>query len=171
MFRRQIILLSLFCCICGTGLMSQTAGKLSGFWLNVGAGGGWNEGIRGASLVLRMGGTPHESVQFGVQVLRWWRVQRFAVCGRTSLGITGQYFPMTPGRSRKSPFKNWHLRAGFGVANVDHFMSGVSLNLGTGVDLGMDGWFFITPSVDLLAQYYQQSTNYALLLTVGLSWH
>ena len=171
MYRRSIVALALFCCLCGSNLWAQESGERRGFWLSVGAGGGWNDRTRGASGYLRMGGTPHERVQFGVQVLRWWRVQRYAVCGRTSIGITGQYFPISPKRRNRSPLKNWHLRTGFGVANVDHFMSGIALNLGTGIDFAMDGRFFITPSVDVLAQYYRYSTNYALLLTVGLSWH
>lgn len=142
-----------------------------GFWLSIGGGGGWNDGMRGASGYLRMGGTPNEHVQFGGQVFRWWRVEEYEVFGRTSVAATAQFFPLSSGSRVRSSIRDWHFRTGFGIATVDHFMSGVALNLGTGLDLGMDGKFFVTPGVDVLVQMYRHLTNTAVVFTMGLTWH
>ncbi|MFC1639364.1 hypothetical protein ACFL3B_01215 [Gemmatimonadota bacterium] len=150
---------------------AQADGSRQGFWLSAGGGGGWNDGTGGASGYIRAGGTPNEHVQFGVQVLRWWRVENREVYGRTSVAATAQLFPLTSSARGSSPLNHWHLRAGFGIASVDHFMSGMAINLGTGIDLGMDGRFFVTPGVDVLVQMYRHLTNTAVLFTMGLTWH
>lgn len=171
MFRQSTVALVVACCLSSVAASAQLDGERRGFWLSVGAGGGWNEGLRGASGYLRMGGTPHDRAQFGVQILRWWRVEDHEAFGRTNVGVAAQLFPVGASTHDRSPLGDWCVRAGFGIANVDHFMRGVALNLGTGIDLGMDGRFFLTPSVDVLIQFYQNFTETALLFTVGLTWH
>ncbi len=171
MFHRVMITLAMaFVVGCVYGHAQGDRGR-QGFWLSLGGGGGWNDGMRGASGYLRMGGTPNEHVQFGFQVLRWWRVDNRVVYGRTSVAATAQIFPFSSSEHGRSPKKDWHLRGGFGIASVDHIMSGMAINLGTGIDLGMDGRFFVTPGVDVLVQMYRHLTNTAVLFTMGLTWH
>ncbi len=171
MFQRATVALVMMLVLSAVPGHAQEDGNRQGFWLSFGGGGGWNDGTRGASGYLRMGGTPHERVQFGGQIFRWWRVDSYEVFGRTSVAATAQVFPLYSSARGRSPLNEWHVRTGFGIANVDHFMSGVALNLGTGIDLGMDGRFFVTPSFDVLVQMYRHFTNTALLFTMGLTWH
>ena len=171
MFHRVTVALAITILVGCVQVHAQGEGDRTGLWLSAGGGGGWNDGMKGASGYLRMGGTPNEHVQFGVQVLRWWRVDNRVVYGRTSVAVTTQIFPLASRTNRLSPLNDWHLRGGFGVASVDHLMSGMAINLGTGIDLGMDGSFFVTPGVDVLVQMYRHLTNTALLFTMGLTWH
>ena len=171
MFHRVTVALATAIILGCVQVQAQEDGRLKGFWLSAGGGGGWNEGMGGASGYLRMGGTPNEFVQFGVQVLRWWRVDNRVAYGRTSFAVTTQIFPLRSFVRSRIPLNDWHIRGGFGIATVDHFMSGMAINLGTGIDLGMDGRFFFTPGVDVLVQMYRHVTNTALLFTMGLTWH
>ena len=66
------------------------------------------------------------------------------------------------------------MKTGFGVAvahcySLDH--TGVGLNLGTGFDLRLNRNFFVTPNLDFLVDFFNESTDTSLLFTLGLSWH
>jgi hypothetical protein len=127
--------------------------------------------MRGASGYFRLGGTPNEHVQFGPQLFWWWRKDGYQEFSRVNVGVTSQLFPFHSNGRRGSVLSEWHTRLGFGIANASNTVSGLGLQFGTGIDLGMDGRFFVTPSVDVLVQLYRHFTNTALLFTMGLTWH
>lgn len=152
-------------------LSAQEDGIRRGFWLSFGGGGGWNDGMRGASGYIRMGGTPNERVQFGTQLLWWWRHERDREFSRVSVGVTAQFFPLRFDARGASVLNELHLRTGFGFAGASGVMGGIGLQLGVGCDLAMNGKFYVTPSVDVLKQMYRHLTDTALLFTLGLTWH
>ena len=171
MFQRMTVALVAACVLGVAPIYAQEDGARRGFWLSFGGGGGWNDGMRGASGYIRMGGTPNERVQFGTQLLWWWREDRHQEYGRVSVGVTAQFFPLRFNANGASALNQLHVRTGFGFVGANNDMGGVGVQFGVGCDLAMNGKLFVTPSVDVLKQMYRHVTDTALLLTLGLTWH
>jgi hypothetical protein len=170
MFQKVALALTLVFALT-TGLaLPQEAGARSGFWLSFGGGGGLMNGSRGAATYVRMGGTPNNRVQFGGQVLHWWRDDDRGDRTRVSIAATAAIFPLHSGAPNRSPLSEWFLRAGFGIVTA-HSSSGVGPTLGTGIDLRLGRNFFVTPNVDLVAYFFKDETDVSLTFTLGLTWH
>ncbi|MEJ2238484.1 MAG: hypothetical protein P8X82_09330, partial [Gemmatimonadales bacterium] len=73
MFRRVAVAAMLALALAPWPASPQVEGERSGFWLSFGGGGGLLRDLRAASFYVRMGGTPNHQLQFGGQVLHWWR--------------------------------------------------------------------------------------------------
>ncbi|HET7038562.1 MAG TPA: hypothetical protein VFH97_01660 [Gemmatimonadales bacterium] len=138
-----------------------------GFWLSFGAGGGWEEfDVTGGSFSLRMGGTPNPRFLFGGEVTGWLRESGFSDISRVNVMATALLYPSRAG--------GWFLKGGFGFAehSVDGFdRSGLGLSAGTGFDIRLGRNFYLTPTVDYLAQFFDENTSEILLVTLGLTWH
>jgi hypothetical protein len=171
MFQKMTVALTALCVLVVLPLCAQGGESRRGFWLSFGGGGGWNDGMRGASGYVRMGGTPNERVQFGTQLLWWWRHEPNREWSRVHAGVTAQFFPFRFDSHGASFLNELHLRTGFGYAGASDIMSGVGIQLGVGCDLGLNDKLFVTPSVDVLKQMYRHLTDTALLFTLGLTWH
>jgi hypothetical protein len=171
MFQRVAVALTLVLTLASGSALSQEAGTRSGFWLSFGGGGGVMNGLRGASFYVRMGGTPNEQVQFGAQVLNWWRDE--ADTGddtRVSVAATAAIFPVHSSGPDRSLLSEWFLRAGFGIVTAQS-TSGVGPTVGTGIDLRLGRNFFVTPNVDMVVYFFAEETDVSLTFTLGLTWH
>ena len=171
MMKISMSLLLLVCVFCCGPVIAQTENAHKGFWLSFGGGGGWMEGERSASSYFRMGGTPNSQVHFGAQVLHWWQDDEIQNSSVTAI------FALYPFYRRSGPpgrFSEWFLKTGFGIAVAhNHWQdqTGVGLNLGTGIDLRLNRNFFVTPNLDFLVDFFNESTDTSILFTLGLSWH
>ncbi len=173
----SMIVLGLLAVPHGDG-MAQTRGlrvvhKHQGFWLSAGAGGGWEDFDgsfgnlgRGGAFYLRMGGTPNPQVLFGGEVLGWFdgsdpdNLERWNVTG------TVLAYPSRAG--------GWFLKTGVGFAEHNVFgaeRSGLGATFGTGFDVRLGRNFYVTPNVDYLVQFFDNSTVGTLLITFGVTWH
>ncbi len=145
----------------------------SGFWLSVGAGGGWEDADftfgnrgRGAAAYLRLGGTVNPHVLFGGEVLAWFKDREGSEVQRVNVTALAQVYPSRQG--------GWFLKGGFGVAGHERFgieREGVATTLGTGFDFRIGGNFYVTPNVDYMVQFFENETIGTALFTVGLTWH
>jgi len=160
---------------CATALcvpaVAQVDNTHKGFWLSFGAGGGWMGRERSATTYFRMGGTPNSQTHFGGQVLHWWQNDEIQ---HTTVTATFSFFPFNTGTGRTSQFREWFLKAGFGVATEHSYgldQAGVGLNLGAGLDLRLNKNFFVTPNLDFLLDFFNESTDQSFLFSLGLSWH
>ena len=142
----------------------------SGFWLSLGAGGGWDApnldlgaAGRGGVGYVRLGGTPDPRFLFGVELLAW---QNSADVSRGALTATALLYPSRAG----GPF----LKTGFGVANyqVRGFdASGIATTVGVGVDIRLGDNFYLTPNVDGMVQFFEDDTRPLILVSLGATWH
>jgi hypothetical protein len=177
MFQRSAILLIALGALATGMACAQHEGAHRGFWLSFGGGGGWMDGTRGAAGYVRMGGTPNSRVQFGGQVLHWWRGDQFGIeTNRVAVTATGSIFPFHLQRGSRGPLQEWFLKLGFGVAaGEESWMggeeSGIALDAGTGFDLHLGGNFFVTPNVDAMFLFFNDTTNVSVVFTLGLTWH
>ncbi|MFC1639363.1 hypothetical protein ACFL3B_01210 [Gemmatimonadota bacterium] len=155
---------------CGHAV-AQNDNTHKGFWLSFGGGGGWMDGERSASSYFRMGGTPNSQVHFGGQVLHWWQDDEIQ---HSNVSATFAVYPFYSSTRPRGPLSEWFVKTGFGVAVAhDHWhdQTGVGLNLGTGIDLRLNKNFFVTPNLDCLVDFFNESTDMSFLFTLGLSWH
>lgn len=145
-----------------------------GFWFSLGLGGGWeefdfdfgNRGRGGAGYV-RLGGTVSQQVLLGGEALAWFRDDEFGdAIERVNATFTAMLYPSRHG--------GWFLKAGGGVAGNNRFgfeETGLGTTFGTGYDLRVGRNFYITPNVDVLVQFFENSTPSSLLFTLGVTWH
>ncbi len=149
--------------------------KCRGFWLGVGAGGGWEDVEsafgnfgRGGSAYLRMGGTVNQHLLVGGEALVWFRESRGREIDRANVTITSLVYPIRSG--------GWFLKGGFGAASFGvngGDSSGIGATIGTGFDfrMGRDSNFYLTPNVDLLVQLFEGESNTSMVFTLGATWH
>jgi hypothetical protein len=171
MFQKTTLILTLVLVLASASALPQEASTRSGFWLSFGGGGGVMDGQRGATMYVRMGGTPNDQVQFGAQVLHWWRDE--ANTGedtRVSVAATAAVFPVHSSGPDRSLLSEWFLRAGFGIVTAQS-TSGVGPTVGTGIDLRLGRNFFVTPNVDMVVYFFAEETDVSLTFTLGLTWH
>ena len=155
-------------------LAGQADDTHQGFWISFGGGGGWSTG-RVAVWYVRMGGTPHNRAQFGGEVMAWWREegpgQDFQM---QSVTVTTMIYPLYPATAERRLLREWFVKAGFGVAAGERAPGndgeGISTSLGTGFHFRLDRKFFVTPTFDLVLQFFETRTVTAALFTVGFSW-
>lgn len=147
----------------------------SGFWISGGLGGGWGDASdafqnrsRGGAAYLRLGGTPHPRALVGVEIIGW--SQGFGDRGndpsRGNVTLTTLLYPSLAG--------GWFVKGGFGGTGFDDGFverEGLGLTLGTGFDFRIGGNFYLTPNVDYLVQFFEDSTNGVLLFTLGATIH
>lgn len=136
-----------------------------GIWFSGGGGGGWFEGDRGGAVYLRVGGTPHQKVLFGAEVLSWIQGQRSQV----NVTATALWYPAYV--QTGMPGSDWFMKGGFGVATDDDGKTGVGLTFGTGYDFRLGDNFYVTPNLDLLVQFYEEATLTGVVFTLGLGFH
>ncbi|NIM52598.1 MAG: hypothetical protein GTO22_25695 [Gemmatimonadales bacterium] len=170
MFQKVTLALTVVFVLGAGSALPQEVGTRSGFWLSFGGGGGLMDGLRGAATYVRMGGTPNSRVQFGGQVLNWWRHDETGEHSRVSIAATAAVFPIQGGSPNRALLSEWFLRGGFGIVTA-HSSSGVGPTLGTGIDLRLGRNFFVTPNVDLLVYFFRDETDVSLTFTLGLTWH
>jgi opacity protein-like surface antigen len=147
--------------------------KHDGFWLSLGAGGGWEDfdgsfGTqgRGGAFFLRMGGTPSQRFLFGGEVTGWFNGGAYDDLSRFNVMGTAMIYPFRAG--------GWFLKGGFGFAEHSAFgreRSGLGASAGTGVDIRLGRNFYLTPTVDYLGQFFDSSTVGVFLVTLGVTWH
>ncbi len=177
MLYRLIILLIALGALASESARAQEEGAHKGFWLSFGGGGGWRDGSRGAAGYVRMGGTPNSRVQFGGQVLHWWRADHVgAETNRVAVTASGSVFPFYRREGDGLPIDEFFLKLGFGVAaGEDSWMggeeSGIAFNVGTGFDLHLGGNFFVTPNFDTALLFFADCTDITAVFTLGLTWH
>jgi hypothetical protein len=141
--------------------------KHDGFWLSVGAGGGW-EGFegRGGSFSFRMGGTPDPRFLFGGEVTGWFNESGFYDESRFNVLATALLYPSRAGV--------WFFKGGFGFAEhtaLGFDRGGLGVSAGTGFDIRLARNFYLTPTLDYLAQFFDDDTADVLIVTLGLTWH
>ena len=177
MFQRSLVLLFASGVLASSAGWAQHEGTHKGFWLSFGGGGGWMDGARGASGYVRMGGTPNSRVQFGGQVLHWWRGDQMDIeRSRVAVTASGSIFPFYQRREDRVPLQEWFVKLGFGVAAAEESWmggeeSGIAFNTGTGFDLRLGGNFFVTPNVDAVVLFFNDDTDVTVVFTLGLTWH
>jgi hypothetical protein len=147
--------------------------KHDGFWLSLGAGGGWEDfdgsfGTigRGGAFSFRLGGTPNPRFLFGGEVAGWFNDRGFNEFSRVNVMGTALAYPFRAG--------GWFLKGGFGFAEYSAFgveRSGIGAGAGTGFDIRLARNFYLTPTVDYLAQFFDDSTVGVFLVTLGVTWH
>jgi hypothetical protein len=147
--------------------------KHDGFWLSLGGGGGWEdfdgsfgtEG-RGGAFYLRLGGTPNPRLLFGGEITGWFNESGFNDFSRFNAMATAMVYPSLGG--------GWFVKGGFGVAQhtvFGHDRGGLGTSAGTGFDIRLGRNFYLTPTVDYLAQFFDDSTVGVFLVTLGVTWH
>ncbi len=145
-----------------------------GFWIGFGLGGGWERfdfdfgtGGRGGAGYIRMGGTVNPHVLFGGEALAWFRDDRLgSEVERVNVTASALLYPSSRG--------GWFLKTGGGVATNNRFgldQTGIGTTFGTGYDFRLGGNFFLTPNVDLMVQFFDETTTASLLFTLGVIWH
>lgn len=146
-----------------------------GFWMSLGAGGGWedfdvNVGDRGrgGAAYIRLGGTPDPRFLFGGEILVWFSENRFgSEISRTNVMAVAQFYPSGRG--------GLFLKGGFGFSSYD--LSGISLDegigttVGMGIDFRLGRNFYVTPNVDYMVQFFERDTVGSVLVTLGVTWH
>jgi hypothetical protein len=137
----------------------------AGAWFSGGGGGGWLEGNRGGAVYLRVGGTPHRKVLFGGEVLGWIRDESSQV----NVTATALWYPAYVRTGQ--PGSDWFLKGGFGVAASEGDDTGLGLTFGTGYDFRLGSNFYVTPNVDVLVQFFEQTTLTGVLISLGLGFH
>jgi hypothetical protein len=147
----------------------QDEGERAGFWLSFGGGGGMLRSMRAATFYARMGGTPNRRLQFGAQVMNWWRENDADYSG-VSVGVTAAFFPWDDGQGTRSPFEQTFLRAGFGPVTMGH-LTGIGPTFGFGTDLHLNGNLHVTPNLDMVLYFLADATYVSAAFTLGLSWH
>jgi hypothetical protein len=140
--------------------------------LSLGAGGGWEDfdgsfgtAGRGGAFQFRMGGTPSSRFLFGGEVIGWFNQRGFTDFSRFNVMATGLVYPSGAG---------WFLKGGFGFAehSIGGFdRNGIGTSVGTGFDVRLGRNFYLTPAVDYLGQFFDDSTVGVLLVTLGVTWH
>jgi hypothetical protein len=170
MFQKGALALILALTLVSGSALPQEAGTRSGFWLSFGGGGGVMNGLRGAAAYVRMGGTPNERVQFGGQLLHWWREDDTGERTRVSIAATAAIFPIHSGAPNRHLLSEWFLKAGFGIVTAQS-TTGVGPTVGTGIDLRLGRNFFVSPNVDLVIYFFNDETDVSLTFTLGLTWH
>jgi len=169
MFRRVALGAILALSLAPRTASPQVEGERSGFWLSFGGGGGLLRDLRAASFYVRMGGTPNHQLQFGGQVMHWWREDGAEYTGE-SVAATAAFFPWDDGLPGGSPLEQAFLRVGFGpVAMGD--LSGVGPTFGAGIDLQLGGNLHVTPNLDMVVYFLAEHTYTSVAFTLGLSWH
>ncbi|UCG85066.1 MAG: hypothetical protein JSW71_14125 [Gemmatimonadota bacterium] len=148
----------------------QIEGERAGFWLSFGGGGGLMRDLRAATFYVRMGGTPNRQLQFGGQVMNWWRDEGDEENSSVSVSATAAFFPWDRRSSGGSPLRQTFIRIGFGpVAMGD--LSGVGPTFGAGIDLQLGGNLHVTPNVDMAVYFLADHTYTSMAFTLGLTWH
>jgi len=138
-----------------------------GFWLSAGGGGGWQDDLRGAAVYIRLGGTPSENILLGGEVLTWFRGDEDAL-QRINVTVSALYYPFFGKGSATGLF----LKGGFGVGTTgDGFTTGVGTTLGLGFDFRIGRNLYVTPNVDFLIQFFENSTDTEFVITLGLGFH
>jgi hypothetical protein len=149
-----------------------------GFWIALGAGGGWNlarniadETKPGVAGSLRLGWAIDSDILLGGEAIFWGREQSSQLFTRGNVTVTGLYYPV--GAS------GVFLKLSLGVAFLDFFPTsdstlvtterGFGSNIAVGYDLRIGRSVFLTPSVDFAYQRVEHATNTMLLLTLGLT--
>ncbi len=148
----------------------QDEGERAGFWLSFGGGGGLIRDLRAATFYARMGGTPNRQLQFGAQVMNWWRDEGDVENSSVSVSATAAFFPWDDAGPAGLPLEQTFLRAGFGVATMGH-KSGVGPTLGAGIDLRLGGNLHVTPNLDMVIYFLADHTYTSMAFTLGLTWH
>jgi hypothetical protein len=150
----------------------------NGFWISLGAGGGWNlarnisdETKPGVAGYLRLGWAVDRHVLLGGEAIFWGREQSEQLFTRGNVTLTGLYYPMVT--------KRLFLKLSLGMAFLDFFPTsdstvvaterGFGSNIALGYDLRIGRSVFITPNVDFVWQSVENLTNSMLLFTVGLT--
>lgn len=180
LIKRSILALFLACCLPGAGAATaqEAAGtphaedtrdpgrRHTGFWFSGGAGGGWRDDLRGASVYLRLGGTPSERALFGGEVITWFRGDETSL-ERVNVTATALFYPLYGAGDADGLF----LKGGFGVATTGDGRTGVGTTLGAGYDFRLGGNLYVTPNVDFLLQFFESWTDTALVITLGMGFH
>lgn len=148
----------------------QDEGERSGFWLSFGGGGGLIRDLRAATFYVRMGGTPNPRLQFGAQVMNWWRHEGDVENTSVSVSATGAFFPWGNRAPANSPLKQTFLRVGFGIATMGD-NSGLGPTFGSGIDLRLGGNLHVTPNLDMVVYFLADHTYTSMAFTLGLTWH
>lgn len=147
----------------------------NGFWIGFGFGGGLSsqgsvlsDGQRGGAAYFRLGGTVNQHVLFGGEAQVWWReTAPGSDLERVNVTATALVYP--------SVTRGLFFKGGFGVGSVEQLpgasSTGVGTTLGIGYDFRLGNNFYITPNLDFLVQFLENSTPSSLLFTLGATWH
>jgi hypothetical protein len=149
---------------------SQREGERRGFWFSFGGGGGLLRDLRAATFYVRMGGTPRSQLQFGAQVMNWWRDEGAEEHEGVSVAATAAYFPWDDGAPGGSVLEDAFLKAGFGPVSMGE-ISGIGPTFGAGIDLQLGGNLHVTPNLDMVIYFLADYTYTSLAFTLGLTWH
>ncbi len=168
---RVAVLMIAALALSGTSVSAQYEGDRRGFWLSFGGGGGVIRDLRAATFYVRMGGTPNSRLQFGGQVMNWWRDESHEESHTgVSVSATAAFFPWDDGEPGGSVLKQAFFRAGFGPVTMGS-LSGVGPTFGTGIDLRLSGNLHVTPNLDTVIYFLADHTYASVAFTLGLTWH
>ena len=147
--------------------------KHSGFWLSGGLGGGWEDADlsfgnrgRGAAAYIRLGGTVNPRVLFGAEILGWGTGDDVDDIARANVTASALVYPSLGG--------GLFFKGGFGVAGFERHgfdAEGIATTFGTGFDFRVGRNLYVTPNIDYMVQFFDDSTVGSLLFTVGLTIH
>lgn len=152
-----------------------------GFWISVGAGGGWltqqgaaDESVAGGGLYVRLGGTPNEKFLLGGEIIVWARAKDDVTDSRGNATLTLLYYPKRGGLFFKGGVGTASATietepTGFTTVTETH--SGLGTTVGAGLDFKLARNFYLTPNVDLLFQRIEGMEYTVLMLSVGGTWH
>jgi hypothetical protein len=113
-----------------------------------------------------MGGTPNPRFLVGGEIAGWFNDSGIAEFTRVNAMAAALMYPFRAG--------GWFLKGGFGFAGYEAYgfdRSGLGLAAGTGFDIRLGRNLYLTPTVDYLAQVFDDSTVGVFLVTLGLTWH
>jgi hypothetical protein len=164
--------------LAGTATPAAAQESRDGFWISLGAGGGWNlarniadETRAGLAGYVRMGWSIDPHILLGGEAIFWGREQSAQLFTRGNVALTGLYYPV----ARQGLF----LKLSMGMAFLDYFPTsdstliawerGFGSNIALGYDVRIGRSVFITPNVDFVWQSVENLTNTMLLVTVGLT--
>jgi hypothetical protein len=130
------------------------------------------EGDGGAAAYIRLGGTPSNRFLLGGEVLLWTPDPDAEDIDRANVTVTALWYPVY--RSTGSPGHDWFVKAGVGFATDDTGVrerDGFGVTLGSGYDFRLGNNLYLTPNLDVLIQFFEEDTDAAVLITLGLGFH
>ncbi len=149
-----------------------------GFWVSVGAGGGWYsddtfsaDATGGATLYARLGGQVMPQLLLGGEVIGWAWDQGNTSAGVANITGTVLFYPQMN--------MDLFLRAGAGYASrtirdeanaVTNTKGGFGTTIGAGYDLRISRAFAVTLNVDFMEQRVDGTTGTVFALTAGATF-
>ncbi|HET7038317.1 MAG TPA: outer membrane beta-barrel protein [Gemmatimonadales bacterium] len=174
------LILVLACLVTAPAAAQRREARHDGFWVGFGLGAGSNltEGYDDARLggagYVRLGGTVSPTWLVGGEAAAWVREQNGRTVSQGNLTATVLVYPVRRGFYLKGGlgFASWSQSAG----DTRHTEGGFGATLGGGYDLQIGDNLFLTPNFDVLLQvvdsdFFQATTGYLILFTLGLTWH